>query len=177
MRIICASLLALSLLSGVANAQSVEIYGSGGPTLVDAGNSFAAGVGFLPNSRLTLAVNFERTHIAGQTTESGNRVSHLRGGTLLLGSAEVRFAPFGQGRFGPFALAGLAAGISRPNVNEVFTIPVTNHVRGLFFGGGVQVPLNDRATFFADARMMVGGEGNDGIVAVAPVRAGMSWRF
>ena len=89
----------------------------------------------------------------------------------------MRFAPFGRGRVGPFALAGIAAGVSRPNVNDVFPDPVTNDVRAFFFGGGIDVPFGDRLSLFADARMTVGTEGYDGIVAVAPLRAGVAWRF
>jgi hypothetical protein len=30
---------------------------------------------------------------------------------------------------------------------------------------------------FADARMTVGADGDNGLVAVAPLRAGVAWRF
>jgi hypothetical protein len=104
-------------------------------------------------------------------------VSYFRGGTFLLGSAELRFAPRGRGRVGPFAVAGFAAGVSRPNVNEVFPTPVTNGARAVFGGGGLLVPLAQRLNAFADVRMLIGAEGSEGIVAVAPVRAGVAWRF
>ena len=67
--------------------------------------------------------------------------------------------------------------MSRPNVNEVFPTPVTNGARAVFGGGGLVVPLGARVTAFADARMMIGAEGSEGIVAVAPVRAGVAWHF
>ena len=161
----------------VVNGQSFELYGSAGPTLIDTGNSFAAGVGFSPTSRLTIGFNFERTHLSSRTSREGSVVSSFRGGTLLLGTAELRFAPFGRGRFGPFGVAGVAAGVSHPNVNDMFPSRVTNRVGAMFFGGGVNVPLSERMILFADARMMVGAEGNEGVVAVAPARAGVAWRF
>ena len=95
----------------------------------------------------------------------------------MLGTGEVRFAPFGRGRLGPFGLAGIAGGVSHPNVNDVFPTRVTNEVRALFLGGGIDVPLSDRLSIFADARMTVGAGGTEGIVAVAPLRAGVAWRF
>jgi hypothetical protein len=37
--------------------------------------------------------------------------------------------------------------------------------------------VSERMAVFVDARMMLGAEGTEGIVAVAPVRVGMAWRF
>ena len=178
MRVVTNLLFLVMLASpGVANGQSVELFGSAGPTITDTGNSVAAGAGFSPTSRMTLVFNVERTHLSSRTTRDGDVVSSFRGGTLLLGTAELRVAPFRRGRFGPYGLAGFAAGVSRPNVNAVFPDRVSNQVRAMFFGGGIEVPLGERMTVFADARMMVGAEGTDGMVAVAPVRAGIAWRF
>ena len=160
-----------------ARGQSFELYGSAGPTITDAGLSLAGGVGVSPTSRLTLFANIERTHLLGQIRRETDSTSYFRGGTYLLGSAELRFAPRGRGRVGPFAVAGFAAGVSRPNVNEVFPTPATNGARAFFGGGGLLVPLGQRFTAFADARMLIGAEGSEGIVAVAPVRAGVAWRF
>ena len=159
----------------VATAQSIELYGSAGPTITDAGHSVSAGGGFSPASRLTLVFSFERTHLSTTTRHDG--LSRFRGGTLSLGTAELRVAPFGRHRFGPFGLAGFAAGVSRPNVNDVFPTRVTNDVRAMFVGGGLQAPLGKQLTVFADARMIFGAEGTEGIVAVAPLRAGLAWRF
>ena len=39
------------------------------------------------------------------------------------------------------------------------------------------MPLTDRVSAFADLRMMFGAEGIEGIVAVAPLRAGLALRF
>lgn len=161
----------------VASGQSFEIYGSAGPTITDKGYSVAAGVGVSPTSRLTLLGSIERTHLSSRSRRDANSTSYFRGGTYLLGSGELRFAPRGHDHVGPFVVGGFAAGVSRPNVNDVFPAPVTNAARALFVGGGVLVPLGPRFTAFADARMMFGAEGIEGIVAVAPVRAGVAWRF
>ena len=178
MRIILGLMLLMLLASpAVANSQSFELYGGAGPTITDKGNSVAAGLGFSPTSRVTFVFSFERTHISSQTRRDRDVVSAFRGGTLFLGTAEVRFAPFRRGRFGPYALAGVAGGISRPNVNDVFRDPVTNNARGMFVGGGIDVPLSERTSAFADVRMLVGAEGNDGLIGVAPLRAGIVWRF
>ena len=160
-----------------ARGQSFELYGSAGPTITDAGLSLAGGVGVSPTSRLTLFASIERTHLSSQVRRESDSTSYFRGGTYLLGSAELRFAPRGRGRVGPFAVAGFAAGVSRPNVNEVFPTPATNGARAVFGGGGLLVPLGQRLTAFADVRMLIGAEGSEGIVAVAPVRAGVTWHF
>jgi hypothetical protein len=160
-----------------ANGQSLELYGSAGPTLTDTGNSFAAGAGFSPTSYLTLVFTFERTHLSTETKRDDDVISSFRGGTLFLGTAEVRYTPFRRNRVGPFALAGLATGVSRPNVNELFRNPATNFVQAMFVGGGVQAPVGERMTVFAEARMLVGAEGREGMVGVAPARVGLAWRF
>ena len=161
----------------VASGQSFELYGSAGPTVTDKGQSLAAGVGVSPTSRLTLLGSIERTHLSGGSRRDANSISYFRGGTYLLGSGELRFAPRGRDHVGPFVVGGFAAGVSRPNVDDVFPTPVTNAARALFVGGGILVPLGPRFTAFADARMLIGAEGIEGIVAVAPVRAGVAWRF
>jgi hypothetical protein len=168
---------ALLAVAPSAEAQPFEVYAAAGPTLIDGGHSVAAGAGYSPVSRLTLLVAFERTHLSSRTRRDRNLVSNFRGGTLWLGSAEVRFAPLGRDRFGPFGLAGFAAGVSHPNVNAIFPNRISNDVRAIFAGGGIMAPLSERVTLFADARMMVGAEGIEGIVAVAPLRAGLAWRF
>jgi len=169
--------LLLTFCPPAARGQSLELHGSAGPTITDAGLSLAGGVGVSPTSRLTLFASIERTHILSQIRRETDSASHFRGGTYLLGSAELRFAPRGRGRVGPFAVAGFAAGVSRPNVNDVFPTQVTNGARAFFGGGGLLVPLGQRLTAFADVRMLIGAEGGEGIVAVAPGRAGVAWRF
>jgi hypothetical protein len=49
-------------------------------------------------------------------------------------------------------------------------------VRAIFFGGGIHLPLRQQLSLFADARMMVGAEAGE-LLAVAPLRAGLAWRF
>jgi hypothetical protein len=170
-------MLLISVSPGVANSQSLELYGSAGPTIIDAGNSFTAGAGFSPTSRIALVFNFERTHLSSQTSFEDGVFSAFRGGTLLLATGEIRFVPFRRDRPGPYGLAGVAAGVSRPNVNTIFRDPVTHYAEAIILGGGIQVPVRERMTVFADVRMMVGAEGREGMVAVAPARAGISWRF
>jgi hypothetical protein len=177
-RCVSVLLFVMSIVSArAANSQSFEVYGSAGPTITDTGHSFAAGAGFSPASRIGIVFNFERTHLSSRTTRDRDVVSSFRGGTLFVGTAEARFLPFGRSRVGPFALAGFAAGVSRPNVNATFPERVTNDVRAFFAGGGIHAPVGDRLTVFADVRMLIGAEGIEGIVAVAPLRAGVSWRF
>ena len=161
----------------IASAQSFELQGSAGPTLVDTGYSLAAGVGFSPTSHLTVQFDVERTYLSSQLRSDGrDGFAGFRGGTLTLGSAQLRVTPFGRHRVGPYGLAGFAVGVSRPNVNQAFPDPVTNDVRGIFFGGGIHVPVQERLSIFADGRMMVGSEAGE-LLAVAPIHAGIAWRF
>ena len=171
-------LLLLMVLPGAAQAQSFEVHASAGPTITDRGYSVAAGGGFSPTTRLTVAFNVERTHLSSRTTSDGHGgLSSFRGGTLLLGSGELQVVPLGHDRIGPYAVVGYAAGVSRPNVNEAFPNSVTNSAGALFFGGGLHAPVNERLSVFIDLRMMIGAEGPEGIIAVAPLRGGLSWRF
>jgi len=161
----------------IASAQSFVLQGSAGPTLIDSGYSLAGGIGFSPTSRLTVLFDLERTHLSSQLTSDGRGgFAGFRGGTLTLGSAQLRVTPFGRDRVGPYGLVGFAAGVSHPNVNEMFPDPVTNDVRAIFFGGGIHVPLQERLSLFADGRIMIGAEAGESL-AVAPIRAGVAWRF
>jgi hypothetical protein len=172
-------LITLLVLAGprTASGQSFVLHGAAGPTLIDTGYSLAAGIGFSPTSHITVLVNVERTHLASRMRSDGpGSISAFRGGRLTLGAAELHVALFGRNRVGPYGLAGFAAGQSRPNVNETFPEPVTNHVRAVFFGAGIDVPLGERISFFADGRMIVGDEAGE-LLAVAPIRAGLSWRY
>jgi opacity protein-like surface antigen len=162
---------------GPLAAQAVSVHGSGGPTLRDSGYSLAAGVGFSPTSKVTLMFGYDQTHLSSWTRSDGRSTASFRGGTLFQGTIEVQVAPLGRARLGPYGLAGVAAGRSKLNVNAVFPDPITNDVRAAFVGGGVHVPVRDRLSLFADARFMIGAEGIGGIVAVAPLRAGISWTF
>jgi hypothetical protein len=153
------------------------VHGSAGPTLIDGGYSLAGGVGYSPTSHLTALFDVERTHLSSRLRNDGRGgVAGFRGGTLTLGSAQLRVTPFGRDRVGPYGLVGFAAGVSRPNVNEMFPTPVTNDVRAMFFGGGIHVPLKERVSLFADGRMMIGAEAGE-LLAIVPIRAGVAWRF
>lgn len=172
------SVLLLSV-PAITSAQTFELHGSAGPTLPDAGYSFAAGVGFAPTSRLTFLVDVERTHLSTQIqTDARGSITTFRGGTVTLGAAALRVSLFARDRVGPYVVAGLAAGLSKPNVTPTFPSRVTNDVRAPFLGGGFQVPLNDHLNIFADGRMMlVVGTESDELFAVTPIRAGVTWRF
>ena len=180
MRIILAVIAVLLLVSpDIASGQTFFLHGAGGPTMIDRGSSVAAGAGFSPTSRLTVIVDVERTHISSRLHTDDHGVSSaFRGGTLTVAVAALRVTLLGRDRVGPYALAGMAAGVSRPNVNDLFPSQVTTEVRGPFFGGGIQVPLRNRVTLFADVRMMlVSGKEADELFAVTPVRAGIAWCF
>ena len=180
MRIILAVMTALLLVSSpVASAQSFGLQGSAGPTMTDPGHSLAAGVNFSPTPWLTLMVDLERTHISSQIrTYDDGVTAAFRGGTAILASPAVQVSLLGRDRVGPYAIVGLAAGVSRPNVTDLFPDRVTNEVRAPFAGGGIQVPLRNRVTLFAEARLMlVVGKEADDLFAVAPFRAGVAWHF
>ena len=174
------ALVVLSLFASrdLAHAQALALQASAGPTLSDAGYSFAAGLNYSPTNRISLVFQYDHTHVSSRTSSDGRgTVTNFRGGTLSLGSVELRVSPFGRVRVAPYGLAGLTAGISRPNVNAVFPNRVTNSAGGMFLGGGVEIPVNDRIRAFADARVLVGAEGNDGMFGALPLRAGLSWSF
>ena len=144
--------------------------------IVDAGHNVSVSVGFSPVSRLTLFVDVQRTQLSSRTTRSERESSSFRGGTMTAVSGEVRVGLWPAHRATPYVLAGFGAGESRPTVNETFPDPVTNDVRFMFFGGGVHVPLRDRLSLMADARLLIGAEAGE-TLAIAPVRVGIAWRF
>jgi hypothetical protein len=169
----------LLLSPAVACGQDFMVHGAAGPTITDPGYSLAAGVGFSPTSHLTIVFSAERTHLSNQIrTEPEGFTSEFRGGTLTLAAGEVRFAIRDRHRVGPYAVTGVAAGVSRPNVTPTLPEQVTNGVFAPFFGGGILVPLGDRVAVFADARMMLAvGTEADEFTAVAPICGGIAWRF
>jgi len=168
--------LLLVLVPATASAQSFVVHGSAGPTMVDGGYSLAAGAGFLPSSRVTFLLDVERTHLFMRTRSDGRGGSTFRGGTVTLGTAEVQVSMLRRQRASPYVLGGFAAGISRPNINSPVDDPVTHSVRAMFLGGGIQVPIADRLTLFADGRVILGAEAGE-TLGLVPVRAGVAWRF
>jgi hypothetical protein len=159
-----------------AHAQSFVVQGAAGATVVDTGYSLAAGLGVSPSRHFDIVAAVERTHLASRVETQRGVVSGFRGGTLTLGTAELRVSPFGRSRVAPYGVVGFAAGVSRPNVNDLFPNPVTNDVRAMFFGGGVHLPAGERFGVFADARMTIGTEAGE-LLAVVPIRGGVAWRF
>ena len=169
----------LLIFPAMARGQTFMVHGAAGPTVTDPGNSLAAGVGFSPTSRLTILFSGERTHLSSQLrTYPEGFTSAFRGGTLTLAAGEMRFTLLGRHRVGPYVLAGLAAGVSRPNVTPIFPTPVTNEVVASYFGGGMLFPLGDKVAVFADARkMLAAGTESDELIAVVPIRGGIAWHF
>ena len=160
-----------------AHAQSFGVQASAGPTLVDPGYSVAAGVGLYPASRVAILLNFERTHQPTEVRSDGRGgETATRRGTLILGTGELQVSLFPRDRVGPYGLIGFAAGRSRLNVNERFPTPVSNDVRAISFGGGVQVPIGERVSLFGDTRLTIGEEANE-LLGIWPLRAGLAWRF
>jgi hypothetical protein len=145
--------------------------------MVDPGHNVSAAVGFSPMPRVTLLLDVQRTHIASRVTRQDRGGSVFRGGTMTAVSGEARVSLWPVQRVTPYALAGFGAGVSRPNVNPTFPDAVTNSARFMFFGGGVQVPLRERLSVFGDVRLIAGAEGNNGLLAMIPVRVGVAWRF
>jgi hypothetical protein len=156
---------------------SFSLHAAAGPTIIDEGHTVAAAAGISPSSRVTFLVDFQRTEILPQVKRTPTSFSASRGGTMTAVSGEVRLALFPPRRFTPYALAGVGRGESRPTVNQDFPIPVENDTAFIFFGGGVHVPLWRRISAFGDFRMLIGGEGDDGLLVMYPVRFGMAVRF
>lgn len=182
--LLISSFLLLSAGTVSANDQtpSVSVQAGGGLTLLDTGHNLSAGVAFSPLARVTLLLGVERTHLETQATYGDTPIgpqvaSVFRGGTMTAVSGTIRVSLFPEGRLTPYVLAGLGRGRSRPNVNEHFPTPVTNDATFALAGAGLSVPLRDRLSLFGDARMMIGAEGVDGMLVVAPVRVGVNWRF
>jgi hypothetical protein len=167
---------------GRADAQ-VSVQAGGGPTLIDTGYDLSAEVGVSPASRITFLGGIERTHLASQiefgAAPGGRQVvtSSFRGGTMTAATGTLRVSLFPSGRPTPYALAGFGIGQSRPTVNERYPDAVTNDARFLMVGAGMNLPLREHLSLFGDARMLFGAEGTEGILAIVPIRAGISWRF
>lgn len=148
-----------------------------GPLVKSGGNTVSAGFGFSPFSRIDFLVNVERDYLPFERDTFTDGYSVTRGGTLYAVSGEVRASVFPPHRASPYAFAGMGTGKSRPTVNETFPTPIENDLRIVYFGGGVRVPISGGLSVFGDARVTLALEGNDGLLGIWPVRAGLAWRF
>jgi hypothetical protein len=172
----------------VVTAQTADTGGSGldrfslqiagGPLLKSGGgHTLSAGLGFSPFSRVDFLVNVERDHVPFRRQTFSGSSGVTRGGTLTAVSGELRLSLMPPHRVSPYAFAGMGGGMSRPTVNNEFPTPVKNDLRVVYLGGGLRVPISGGLTVFGDARVMLALEGDDGLMGVWPVRAGLSWRF
>jgi hypothetical protein len=177
----------LVLAPAAAGGQTFFLQGAGGLNVLDTGHNLSyghdpgphlsLGAGVSPWRRVSFLIDVERTHRASQLqTDARGNVFGFRGGTATLAVPQVRFNVFDPDRVGPYGIVGVAAGVSRLNVTEEFPERVSNDVRALALGGGLHVPLRERISLFVDGRILVGSEANE-IFALAPIRAGLAWRF
>lgn len=181
MRTILSGLLFLLTIPSAAAAQAavnhrndgrVSLFASAGPTLLDPGNTFSAGVTFTPTPRVTLSVTAARDHLNFRQ----EALSSFRGGTLTTVAGEVRFSVAPGGRVSPYLFGGMGRGISRPNVAGPFTSRITNSVQTAFAGGGLQIPLDHGLSVVADTRFMFVAE-RDSLMFMIPVRVGLAYQF
>lgn len=181
------AILVLVLMPGRASGQTsataqpgldrLSLQAGAGPLLQSGGHNVSAALGFSPLSRLDLLVSVERTHLPFERETFTGGYSLTRGGTLTTVSGEVRVSFLPPHRVSPYGFAGLGRGVSRPTVNDEFPTPVENDAMVVYFGGGVRIPVRAGFSVFGDARAMLGLEGDDGIMGIWPVRAGLAWRF
>jgi hypothetical protein len=127
---------------------------------------------------VTILGSFDQTHLPTTTSPLPRGVAYTRGGTLTLGAAEAQFSLFDRLRVSPYGILGFGAGISKPNVNDIFPSRVTNTVVAPFVGGGVRIPLRENVTLFGDIRwMLAAGTESDELTGVVPLRAGLAFTF
>jgi hypothetical protein len=154
----------------------LSIHVAGGP-LISSGSVVSAAFGFSPTSRLRLLLNVERDRLPFESKNIDGGTSITRGGTLTFASGEVRVLILSATRVSPFAMVGAGAGAWRATVNETFPDPLEDDLRVFYFGGGVRIPLRRGFSLWGDVRGSLALTGDDGVTAVWPVRAGLSWRF
>jgi hypothetical protein len=181
LRLVVAALMFAGL-PAVAAAQGdagrVSIQAAVGTHANVAGNNQALSVGFSPGDRVTLLISAERLHLPTEVEQFEYGSSATRGGTTTFVSGEIQVVPVKFARVAPYVLAGVGAGRSRLNVNDLFPDPVTNNAALLFFGGGIRVPATSNLSVFADARFTLQLERESaGVFLFVPVRGGLAWRF
>ena len=181
MRMMMAGVLVFLALPGVASAQTaaagnsdkrISVYASAGPTMVDAGNSLSAGVGFTPTPRLTLSASVQRDHLNYRSEEFFS----FRGGTVTTVAGDVRFNVAPGQRVSPYIFGGMGWGISRPNTAGQFTSYVSNRAQTAFAGAGLEIAVAPRVSIVGDARFVLVAEQTD-IGGMIPVRVGVAYRF
>jgi hypothetical protein len=188
MRWRCLAVCALLMIPGVARAQASDegsalaaprrfsVNLAAGAHLNDGGNLQAVSFGFAPWRALSVFVNVERNHVPTRIRRYPEGFAATRGGTLTSVSGEVRYTVWQGERIAPFVLAGLGAGISQPNVNDIFTSRVTNNANVVYAGGGLIFPVGHGLALSVDAKFLLLA-GREEIGAMVPIRAGVSWRF
>ena len=187
MKVMAGLLCVLILVPMAASGQTFVLQGAGGFSVLDTAHNLSygfdpgphlgLGVGVSPWRRVSLVVEVERTHRASQLqTDARGNMFGFRGATATLAVPQVRVSLFDPDRVAPYGLVGFAAGVSRLNVTAEFPNRVTHDVRALVLGGGLQVPVRERISIFADGRLFIGSEANE-IFALMPIRAGVAWRF
>jgi hypothetical protein len=70
----------------------------------------------------------------------------------------------------------MGRGLSRPNINQYFTDPVTNAAAIVFSGAGIRVPVGRHVNVFGEARFALTVE-RDVVMPTVPIRAGLAWNF
>lgn len=187
MKVAAGLLCLLTLIPAGASGQTFLVHGAGGLSVLDSAHNLSYGldpgphvgfgVGVSPWRRVSLVFEVERTHRADQLQrDARGGVFGFRGGTTILAVPQARIALFDPDRVRPYGVIGFAAGVSRLNVTAEHPNRVTNDVRALAFGGGLDVPLRRQISLFADGRVFIGSEANE-IFASMPIRAGLAWRF
>jgi hypothetical protein len=149
-----------------------------GGHLTDGGNLQSVAFGYNPWRGLTLLMNIERNHVPTRVRTYEDGYSVTRGGTLTSLTGEFRYTvPLAQRLF-PYALVGRGVGLSEPNVNDRFPTRVTNTADVFYVGGGVRIPIRRHLAVFADSKFLIqiNREG-EGLGAMMPIRAGVTWRF
>jgi hypothetical protein len=143
---------------------------------IQAGNVQSASIGYSPVPRLSFLVNLERNHVPTRVERYTGGFAATRGGTMQVVSGEVRFDLLSGRRSSPYILAGAGRGVSRPNVNDVFTDRVRNDLTVVFAGTGVRVPVGRNVSVFGDVRFALAAE-RDVVMPSLPVRGGVTLHF
>ena len=168
----------VSTMAPAAAVAQVSFQGGVGTNLNGGGNSQSVAAGFWAGGRVGFLVGAERIHLPTDVDieDPHRNGSATRGGTTRFISGEARWLPLTADRMSPYVLAGAGWGTSRPNVNDTFPDPVTNKAIVWFGGGGIQAPVMDHLSVFADVRFMIHIE-RDSPYLFLPVRGGLVWRW